>query len=152
MAAPGRLIDPANQDALRLALKLLRRRDFSRQELSARLTGRFTTNPAPVLDWLAEKGYLDDRRFTRGFVQSHPDWSRTRNDAALEARGVPAGVREEVLDAVDWPSVQTIVKDRMKRMKMRAPLTRSQAARIAGALARAGHDPTEVGEELEGLL
>lgn len=152
MAAPGRLIDPVDRDALALALKLLRRRDYSRQELDARLRQRFAPDPGTVLDWLGEKGYLDDRRFARGFVRSHPDWARRRSDAALKARGVAAEVRDAVLDEVAWSSVRTIVKDRMKRMKVKAPLTRAEAARVAGALVRAGYDPAEVGEELERLL
>lgn len=152
MAAPGRLIDPVDRDALALALKLLRRRDYSRGELAARLRQRFETDSGPVLDWLDKKGYLDDRRFARGFVRSHPDWARTRIDAALEARGVASSLRDAVLDKVAWPSVRTIVRDRMNRMKVTAPLTRAEAARVAGALVRAGYDPAEVGEELGRLL
>jgi regulatory protein len=152
MAAPGRLNDPVARDALALALKMLGRRDYSRSELATRLGQRFETDPTPVLDWLSKKGYLDDRRFARGFLRSHPGWARPRTDAALEARGVAAAVRQEVLDEVAWPSVTTIVKDRMRLMRLKAPLTRATAARLAGALVRAGYDPAEVGEELGKLL
>lgn len=141
-----------NQGALTYALKLLRRRDYSRRELGARLERRFPTGTAPILDWLEHKDYLNDRRFALSFVEAHPTWARSRMNAALEEHCIGEAVRNEILESRTWPSVREVVRARMNEMGMDAPLDRRAAARVARTLARMGHDPSEIADEMEALL
>jgi regulatory protein len=141
-----------DEKALAYALKLLARRDHSRRELAQKLERRFGSGMESVLDWLAGKCYLDDRRFALGFATSHRRWARPRVDAALEEHGVDSTIRNAVMDEVRWPSVREAVEDRMTRLNVTPPLSPQAAARIAGVLARRGYDPAEIGEELERLL
>jgi regulatory protein len=141
-----------DEQTLTYALKLLSRRDYSRQELGRRLEGRFTEPAGGVLDWLEGRGYLDDRRFARSFVSSHVRWARMRVDAALEERGIAPEIRTEALAGRSWPSARETLRDRMVAMRLKAPLNQKDAARLARFLARMGYEPLEIGDELERYL
>ena len=141
-----------DNDALKYALKLLKRRDYSQRELRRRLEPRFGPEIESVVEWLEFKGYIDDRRFAERFLGSHPQWGALRMDAELEKRGVAEGVRTPLLAQHKWPSVREMVGDRMARLKVEPPLTDEAAARIARTLGRLGYDPTEIEDELERLI
>ena len=141
-----------DDQTLTYALRLLSRRDYSRHELGRRLDGKFGADAGAVMEWLERRGYLDDRRYARNFVSSHPAWARRRVDAALEERGIASEARAEALDGGSWFSTTEALKDRMDRMRLEAPLSRKDAARLARFLARMGYDPAEIGEELERRL
>lgn len=140
-----------DNDALTYALRLLNRRDYSRAELSRRLEARFGRGHQSVIEWLEQKSYLDDRRFTESFLGSHPQWGPLRMEAELERRGIDEGIRNSVLAGHRWATVRDLVGDRMARMKLEPPLNRDSAARIARTLGRLGYDPGEIEDEIERL-
>ena len=81
----------------------------------------------------------------------HPDWNAPLF-AELDRRGVGENIRNQVLNDHPWPSVTEAVRDKMARMHIEPPLPPEAAAKIARTLSRLGHDPAEIGEEIERLL
>lgn len=101
-AKPLRLmseVDP-QQEMRRLAMQWLARRDFSRQELAARLSRKFPDDsPDAVLDWLEQKRFLDDTRFAEVFLRSRLERGhgplRIRQD--MRQKGLPDSLIEQQL-------------------------------------------------------
>ncbi len=92
----------AETAARKKALDLLARRDHGRGELRIKLLQR-EFDPAAAdraLDWIAGKGYLDDERFARRWVEErlrkHPE-GPTALEAGLRGKGLPADVIRRVL-------------------------------------------------------
>ncbi|MHB8914219.1 MAG: recombination regulator RecX [Thiobacillus sp.] len=86
------------------ALRLLARREHSRQELAHKLeyAGADRVELAAVLEELEAKSWLSDRRFAESYVADH----RRREGAvklahALRQRGIADDVISEVLDALN---------------------------------------------------
>jgi regulatory protein len=80
------------------ALRLLGRREFSRQELDRRLRG-FAEEPAELealLDDLAERGWLSDARYADAVVRKHTGQYARRSIAQKLKQ---AGINEEVTAA-----------------------------------------------------
>jgi SOS response regulatory protein OraA/RecX len=131
------------------ALKLLRRKDYTRQQLLHKLEAKFGEVPEEVTAELLKKRFLDDRRYSENFVvkhsNSHPDWVRQSLDEA--------GVQRETIDAAiansDWPSLRDVLKAKMLVWRLRPPLQRRDAARLFRLLSRLGYPEEDIQEELE---
>lgn len=141
-----------DKKALTYALKLLSRRDYTRQQMRQRLERRFGMDLDSILEWLEGRSYLDDHRFARSFVASHRRWGPLRMEAELEQRGITETVRRQVLTDHVWPSVSEVMGDRMVRLRLRPPITKEAAAQIGRTLSRLGYEPSEIEEEIEKLL
>jgi len=133
------------------ALKLLQRRDYTEKQLREKLEGKFGDVPTEVISLLLAKRFLDDRRYAENFVAKHVDSHPERVKTLLE----DAGVRHETIDAavsaINWPSLQDVLKVKMLDWRFHAPLQRKDAARLFRALSRLGYSEDEIREELEQL-
>ena len=133
------------------ALKLLRRKDYTRQQLQRKLEERFGVMPESVAERLLAKRFLDDRRYAENFVarhaDSHPSWVRL----ALEEAGVDRETRDFVVDNRTWPSLQDVLKAKMQDRHLRPPLDRRDVARLFRLLGRLGYPEEDIREELEQL-
>ena len=131
------------------ALRLLRRRDYTMEELRTKLAAKFGAVPEGVLKQLAQKNFLNDRRFAENYVAKR----RNRGPIALRdeilARGVALDLVDEILGQAEWPSLREAVAARMKNLKLRAPLQSRDAARLFRALVRLGYDEDAILEEIE---
>jgi SOS response regulatory protein OraA/RecX len=131
------------------ALKLLRRKDYTRQQLQKKLEERFGIVPDSIAEGLLTKRFLDDRRFAENFVarhaDSHPSWVR----AALEEAGVDSETANFVVDGWTWPSLQDVLKAKMQDWRLRPPLDRRDVARLFRLLGRLGYPEEDIREELE---
>jgi SOS response regulatory protein OraA/RecX len=133
------------------ALKLLRRKDYTRQQLQKKLEERFGVIPESIPEKLLAKRFLDDRRYAENFVarhaDSHPSWVRL----ALEEAGVDRKTRDFVVDNWTWPSLQDVLKAKMRDWHLRPPLDRRDVARLFRLLGRLGYPEEDIREELEQL-
>jgi SOS response regulatory protein OraA/RecX len=131
------------------ALKLLRRRDHTKQQLLHKLEEKFGEVPPEVTDTLFKKRFLDDRRYAENFVakhsDSHPDWVRQ----ALEEAGVAQEIVDLALATSDWPSLRDVLKAKMLVWRLRPPLQRRDVARLFRLLSRLGYPEEDIREELE---
>ena len=131
------------------ALKLLRRKDYTRHQLLHKLEAKFGEVPEEVTAELLKKRFLDDRRYSENFVvkhaDSHPDWVRQSLDEA--------GVQRETIDQAiansHWPSLRDVLKAKMLVWRLRPPLERRDAARLFRLLSRLGYPEEDIREELE---
>jgi SOS response regulatory protein OraA/RecX len=131
------------------ALKLLRARDYTVARLRQKLEARFGEVPQNILDLLLQKNFLNDRRFTENHVARRKDRGTAVLREELLARGIVAGLAEEILSGADWPSLREALAAKMKDWKLRAPLQPRDAARLFRALHRLGYDEDAVREEIE---
>jgi SOS response regulatory protein OraA/RecX len=133
------------------ALKLLRRKDYTKQQLTQRLTEKFGDVPEEVLQTLLAKRFLDDRRFADNFVtkhsDSHPEWVRN----ALGEAGVEGDTADLAVANCRWPSLRDVLKAKMMVWHLRPPLQRRDAARLFRLLSRMGYPEEDLREELEQL-
>jgi SOS response regulatory protein OraA/RecX len=140
------------------AVTLLAARDYSTEQLRARLTRHFDDGEAraiaDALDALTGQGALDDRRFAANFVRRRPETSVQGLRAELRRRGVDAAVVEEVLSGPGHErlSLSAVLDATMDRFRLRPPLAPRGAARLFRALKRLGYGDEEIQEELERLL
>jgi SOS response regulatory protein OraA/RecX len=131
------------------ALKLLRRKDYTRKQLLDKLKAKFGQVPEEVTQTLLRKRFLDDGRYAANFVakhfDSHPDWVR-------QALG-EAGVEREAIDCAvgnsRWPSLRDVLKAKMSVWRLRPPLERRDVARLFRLLSRLGYPEEDIREELE---
>jgi regulatory protein len=133
------------------ALKLLQRRDYTVQELEAKLAERFGTVPEAVIEQLTHKKFLNDRRFTENYVAKRRVKGRVALREEIIARGVAKDLVDEILGRADWPSLRDAMAVRMNSWKLRAPLQSHDAARLFRALLRLGYDEDAIREEIEQL-
>jgi len=133
------------------ALKLLRRKDYTKRQLREKLEARFGDIPEEVTTILLAKRYLDDRRYAENFVtrhaDSHPSWVR----AALEEAGVDSQIVDAALATHTWPSLPVVLKAKMENSRLRPPLQRRDVARLFRLLSRLGYPEEDIREELEQL-
>lgn len=133
------------------ALKLLRRKDYTQRQLLERLEAKFGKIPDEIPLRLLAKKFLDDRRYADNFVAKHPDAHPGRVREELEEAGVDARTIDLAIDAVDWPSLRTVLKAKMTVWRLSPPLQRRDAARLFRVLSRLGYPEDEIREELEQL-
>ena len=131
------------------ALKLLRRRDYTKQQLQDKLKAKFGEVPEEVTETLLRKRFLDDRRYTENFIakhsDSHPDWVRQ----ALEEAGADRQVIDEAIENSHWHSLRDVLKAKMLVWRLRPPLERRDVARLFRLLSRLGFPEEDIREELE---
>lgn len=133
------------------ALKLLRRRDYTQQQLRQRLEAKFGIVPDEVPAQLLAKRFLDDRRYADNFIAKHPEAHPDRVREDLQEAGVDAGITEQAIASVDWPSLQGVLKAKMADWRLSPPLQRRDVARLFRVLSRLGYPEDEIREELEQL-
>lgn len=95
---------------------MLARREYSRSELRAKLTGqRDGSGPDlseidAVLDELATRGFLSDARFAQQFAtQKSGDYSKRAIGASLKARGVEGEAAADALAGVEIDDQDALV-------------------------------------------
>ena len=125
----------ATQPSLRgRALRLLGRREFSRQELESRLRSHVDAgNPAELetlLDDLAERGWLSDARYADAVVRKRTgQYSRCSIAQELKRAGVAVEVTDAALAALD-PDEEFAAALALCRRKFRhAPVNQKEKAR-----------------------
>ena len=135
------------------AVKLLAGRDYSVSKLRDKLVKRFADQRASdieeIISRLRSERYLDDRRFAENFVEIHIDRGRLRLETELASRGIDPSVAGTILDRQEWPTLATVLKSKMKSLKLEPPVEMREAARLFRALQRLGYDEEEVRAELE---
>ena len=95
---------------------MLARREYSRSQLRAKLTGQ-RDGTAPdlsevdaVLDELAARGFLSDARFAQQFAtQKSGDYSKRAIGASLKARGVEGEAAADALAGVEIDDQDALV-------------------------------------------
>jgi SOS response regulatory protein OraA/RecX len=131
------------------ALKLLRRKDHTKQQLLEKLESKFGKVPEEVTETLLSKRFLDDRRYAENFVakhaDSHPDWVRQ----SLEEGGVDRPIIDQAVATSHWPSLRDVLKAKMLVWRLRPPLERRDVARLFRLLSRLGYPEEDIREELE---
>ena len=131
------------------ALKLLRRKDYTKQQLLVKLEAKFGKVPEDVTETLLQKRFLDDRRYAENFVakhaDSHPDWVRQ----SLEEAGVGQEAIDHAVATSHWPSLRDVLKAKMLIWRLRPPLERRDVARLFRLLSRLGYPEEDIREELE---
>ena len=99
-----------SQGLLPLAIGFLSRREYSREELKAKLCRRLGPDESPdavdaVLDTLEQKGYLSNLRFAEQLVrQKSARYGAFRLKAELRRKGVPEDDIREALRTVEVSS------------------------------------------------
>jgi SOS response regulatory protein OraA/RecX len=133
------------------ALKLLRTRDHSTQQLIEKLRAKFGSVPPEVLTELRARHFLDDRRFAENLVRKRSGSHRDRVREELAAAGLDSEIIDSALANAEWPSLRDVLKAKMADSRLRAPLQRREVARLFRALSRLGYSEEELREELEQL-
>jgi SOS response regulatory protein OraA/RecX len=131
------------------ALKLLRRRDYTIAELCGKLEAKFGSVPTAIIHELTRKNFLNDRRFAENYIVRRKDRGPRVLRDELSARGVPAGVIEEILSQSDWLSLREALAAKMNDWQIRPPLQSRDAARLFRALLRLGYDEDAIRDEIE---
>ena len=104
--------------ALNAALRLLARREHSTRELQGKLSskGYVHSEIGRVLEQLARRDLLSDRRFAEAFLRSRLERGQgpLKIRAQLAGRGVSAGLIDAALEAadVDWDQRATAARNR----------------------------------------
>src|ERR1051326_4990572 len=104
------------QDAgtiLQYAVKLLARRDYSVQQLRAKLENQFVEVPESVFETLIAKRFLNDRRYAENYMARRPNRGPARLREELVARGVEPQLIEEILARTERPSLRDVVNAKM---------------------------------------
>jgi SOS response regulatory protein OraA/RecX len=133
------------------ALKLLRRRDYTKRQLQEKLEAKYGRVPDDLLSQLSAKRYLDDRRYADNFVAKHPEAHPARVREELQDSGIDGKTIDLVIDAFEWPSLQAVLKAKMIAWRLSPPLQRRDAARLFRVLNRLGYPEDDIREELEQL-
>jgi len=131
------------------ALKLLRRKDYTKRRLLEKLLAKFGDVPEEITETLIAKRFLDDRRFADNFVtkhsDAHPEWIRN----ALEEAGVERETVDLAVANCRRPSLRDVLKAKMLVWRLRPPLERRDVARLFRLLSRLGFPEEDIREELE---
>ena len=139
------------------ALRLLGLRDRSRRELATRLrqAGFEPGVVEPTIEWLADLGYLDDRRFAAAYVaeKQRGGWGPRKIRAELGVKGVERSTVDEVVAALeDLDSTAAAASDAILQQTVRrrfggqfATDPEGAERRLAGFLARRGYDWDTIG-------
>lgn len=151
------LAEDAPYRARERALRLLGLRDRSRREIAGRLrlAGFGPAVVGETVEWLADLGYLDDRRFAAAYVaeKQRSGWGARRIRAELAAKGVERSVVDEVLAALEQTGSaasgegDSVLENTVRKRFGGQFAADPQAAerRLAGFLARRGYDWDAIG-------
>ena len=133
------------------ALKLLRRKDYTKRQLLEKLEAKYGEVPESLAQQLLAKRYLDDRRYAENFVARHPDFHPDWVRQALEDAGVDTPTVNLAVSNFHWPSLREVLKAKMIAWRLRPPLERRDMARLFRFLSRLGYPEEDIREELEQL-
>lgn len=127
------------------AVELLSYRPMSARELRDKLTqkGESPEAAAAAVDWLCEKGLLDDGRYA-GMVVRHyaaKGYGQIRVRQELQRRGVPRELWEEALRELPEPEDKL---DAYLASKLKDPGDRAQVQKVSAALIRRGFSWEEI--------
>ncbi len=127
------------------AVELLSYRPMSAKELRDKLQqkGERAENAAAAVDWLVEKGLLDDGRYA-GIVVRHyagKGYGLGRVRQELQRRGVPRELWEEALEQL--PQQEDKIESFL-RSRLRDPEDRAQVQKVSAALIRRGFSWEEI--------
>ena len=131
------------------ALKLLKSRDYSIASLRERLEARFGEVPQQVFEQLLQKNFLNDRRFAENYIARRKRRGPAAVREELLARGITAGLANEMVSRTEWPSLRDALNAKMNDWKLRVPLQPRDAARLFRALLRLGFNEDAIREEIE---
>jgi len=125
------------------ALRLLGRRDYTRAELTERLTRRGypADEVEAALQRLTGEGLVDDRRVAAAFIRVASrvkGRGRIRIARDLEARGVDAAIIQECLDALPEDEDQDAIQRLLDRRNLPARLSLADRRRLFQQLLRRG--------------
>lgn len=134
--------------ALDAALRLLARREHSTRELQGKLSSRGYAHSeiSRVLEQLAGRDLLSDRRFTEAFLRSRLERGQgpLKIRAQLAERGVSAGLIDAALEAADVDWDQRATAARHRRFGAAPPEDRAGMARQARFLRDRGFSEGQV--------
>ena len=133
------------------ALNLLTARDRSSREVGSRLTrlGFASDVVAGTIEWLAERGYVDDERFVERYAAEklRAGWALRRVRTELARQGLERELVDQVLEATAEDDEAAAVRDHALldtlRRRFAGQLATDQKAaerRMIGFLARRGYD------------
>jgi regulatory protein len=133
------------------ALTLLANRDRSSREVGSRLSrlGYASDVVAGTVEWLVERGYVDDERFVERYAAEklRGGWAIRRVRTELARQGLERELVERVLEATAEDDEGLAVRDDVLmetlRRRFAGQLATDQKAaerRMAGFLARRGYD------------
>ena len=147
--------DPGSVEAAKQrALWLLDKRDYSRCELSRKLTEKGFTEAAAgaALDRLTELGFIDDRRYAPIVVRHYAakGYGAQRIRVELHRRGIPKELWDEAL--AEMPEQDETV-DRLLRSRLKGADLSDRAAlkKATDALLRKGYGWDDVQAAVERL-
>ena len=151
----GKALEDAELESLRAsaalslcktrAVELLSYRPMSARELRDKLTqkGESPEAASAAVDWLCEKGLLDDGRYA-GMVVRHyaaKGYGQSRVRQELQRRGVPRELWEEALRELPEPEDKL---DAYLASKLKGPGDRAQVQKVSAALIRRGFSWEEI--------
>ncbi len=151
----GKVLEDAELETLRAsaalslcktrAVELLSYRPMSARELRDKLTqkGESPETASAAVDWLCEKGLLDDGRYA-GMVVRHyaaKGYGESRVRQELQRRGVPRELWEEALRELPEPEDKL---DAYLASKLKDPDDRAQVQKVSAALIRRGFSWEEI--------
>ena len=151
----GKALEDAELESLRAsaalslckarAVELLSYRPMSAKELRDKLTqkGESPEAAASAVDWLCEKGLLDDGRYA-GMVVRHyaaKGYGQSRVRQELQRRGVSRELWEEALRELPEPEDKL---DAYLASKLKDPDDRAQVQKVSAALIRRGFSWEEI--------
>jgi regulatory protein len=122
------------EKALVDALRILERREYTSWELRRKLAkkGHSEGSVGKALDEMERAGYVDDREYTRRFLETREEWGYRRIKYELRRRGIDEGILEDILvydEKREYAKAMDLVRSWMPG------LTESQ---LAGRLMRRG--------------
>ncbi|MDC7224728.1 MAG: regulatory protein RecX [Spirochaetales bacterium] len=129
----------AETGARKKALDLLARRDHSRGELKIKLLQRdFETDAIErALDWIDFKGYLDDERFARRWIEErlrkHPEGPMAL-EAGLRKKGIDSHIIRQVIGSLSDEER----REALQKAKEKISRRHREPAKIKTALMRRG--------------
>ncbi len=156
---PRRPVDdeePRPRGTARLvALRLLGRRDYTREELRRRLADRGFPHDQidAALDELRDQGFQDDSRAARAFVRTASNIKgrgplRIRQE--LKARGVAAETISAATADLTPEQVRQAIDLILTRKRIARPIPREQQQRLFQHLVRRGFPPDAIVKALSG--
>jgi regulatory protein len=143
---PERAADPL--EARKKAMDYLARREYGREELSAKLVsaGFDESTALSAVERLTTEGLQDDRRFVDNFIQSRVQQGKgpVRIRLELGQRGVSETLIDEVLDDRDddWRSLARTIRQR--KFGPDQPRDFREKARQMRFLQYRGFDPDQI--------
>lgn len=147
--------------ARKAAMGVITRRMIGSDELRQRLRGKGHVEGAveKVIDWLTEKGYLDDLSYARAVVRgqtTRKPAGRRLLEQKLYIKKLPRGIIQQVLDEAEEANDPTEEARKLaKKLNCSGSYTRleprKRKQRLYAALARRGFSPDQISRAMEGL-